>query len=57
MSNNPCLNCGFYDCDFGCTCPSIDRWYACPIEADPLPGDFVTKGSYNKQEKILGAKS
>lgn len=29
-----CYNCGFYDSDFGCTCPSIDAWYACPIESE-----------------------
>lgn len=27
-----CYKCGFHDCDFGCTCPSQDRFYACPIE-------------------------
>lgn len=34
MSRPGCLNCGFYDLDReGCTCPSGDRWYACPIES------------------------
>lgn len=28
-----CLNCGFYDEDYGCTCFSSDKWYACPIES------------------------
>ena len=28
-----CRRCGFYDEDYGCTCPSQDRWYACPIES------------------------
>jgi len=28
-----CYNCGFYDADYGCTCPSLDAWYACPIES------------------------
>lgn len=28
-----CSNCGFFDWDVEqCTCPSIDMWYACPIE-------------------------
>ena len=27
-----CIKCGFYDLDSGCTCPSIDKWYACPVE-------------------------
>lgn len=31
---NECLNCDCYDEDFGCTMPSIDKWYACPLEAD-----------------------
>lgn len=31
---NECLYCGCYDEDFGCTMPSIDKWYACPLEAD-----------------------
>ena len=37
MIKNPCLlcNCGFYDSDFGCTCPGMDRWYACPLEPEP----------------------
>lgn len=30
-----CRICGFWDSDYGaCTCPSIDRWYACPIESE-----------------------
>lgn len=28
-----CKSCGFYDCDYGCTCSSLDMWYACPIES------------------------
>lgn len=31
---NECYKCGFYDSDFGCTCPSLDRWFACPIESE-----------------------
>lgn len=27
-----CLNCGFHDEDYDCTCPHFDKWYACPIE-------------------------
>ena len=33
MNDNPCLNCGFYDPDFGCGCPSMEPWL-CPLE-DP----------------------
>lgn len=32
--DNECLRCGFYDCDYECTCPDSDMWYACPIEAN-----------------------
>ena len=28
-----CYKCGHLDCDYGCTCPSIDMWYSCPIES------------------------
>lgn len=28
---NPCLRCTCYDPDMGCTMPSYDKWYACPI--------------------------
>lgn len=29
-----CYSCDCYDEDFGCTMPSIDKSYACPLEAD-----------------------
>ena len=31
LDNNPCLGCGCYNPDVGCTMPSHDKWYACPI--------------------------
>lgn len=31
---NPCFGCDCNDPDYGCTMPSIDKWYACPLEAD-----------------------
>jgi hypothetical protein len=35
MNNeNPCLYCDCYDPDMGCTMSSLDRWYACPLEAN-----------------------
>ena len=37
-----CLRCDCYDSDFGCTCPSIDKWYACPLEPEPTAEDFIT---------------
>lgn len=28
-----CYKCGFWDSEReGCTCSSMDKWYACPIE-------------------------
>ena len=30
--NKECKDCDFY-CDGGCFCPSMDKWYACPIES------------------------
>lgn len=36
-----CYNCGCWDSDYeGCTCPSVDRWFACPIEAKKHEKDF-----------------
>lgn len=30
-----CTGCGFWDPDReGCTCPSYEMWYACPIESE-----------------------
>ena len=38
-----CYNCGFWDSDYeGCTCPSLDKWYACPLEPEPTEDDFKT---------------
>ena len=31
---NPCFGCGCYDPDMGCTMPSVDKCYACPLESD-----------------------
>lgn len=33
---NPCYECGCgcYDEDMGCTMPSLDKSYACPLEND-----------------------
>jgi len=29
-----CYNCGFWNSDYGSrTCPSSDKWYACPVES------------------------
>jgi len=29
-----CMSCSFNDEDYGCACPSSDKWYACPIESE-----------------------
>lgn len=42
MVDKQCSGCGFYDSDFECTCPSYDRWYACPLEPEPKPEEFMT---------------
>lgn len=34
MSKNPCLGCGCYDPDMGCSMPDLDKWYACSLEAN-----------------------
>lgn len=35
MKDWSCWACGFWDSDCeGCSCPSVDMWYACPIERD-----------------------
>ena len=39
-NTNPCLGHGCYDPDLGCTIPSFDRWYACPLMPEPGPEDF-----------------
>jgi len=43
MNKNPCVGCGCYDEDMGCTCPSVDIWYVCPLEPEPTDEDFLTE--------------
>ena len=49
---NECLGCGCYDEDFGCTMPSIDKWYACPLCAreDEIERFFEEARGMGKQE-------
>ena len=43
-TKTPCVDCGFYNFDMGdCTCPSVDKWYACPFESEPSLEDFMTE--------------
>lgn len=48
MIDKQCLYCGFYDSDYECTCPSLDRWYACPLEPEPSIEDFMTEDELKK---------
>ena len=34
-----CLYCDYYN-DGACSCPSIDKWYACPLE-EVNPEDLI----------------
>lgn len=36
MKDYKCLDCDCYDSDIGCTMYSIDRRYACPLEAEEI---------------------
>lgn len=44
-----CVRCGFQE-DGACTCPSCDKWYACPIESEKPENMQALKG--DKNEKI-----
>ena len=53
--NNPCLSCGCWDSEReGCTMPSTDMWYACPIEsAKPENREALSElvfGKYSVEE-------
>ena len=36
-ADDPCLaaRCSWNDSDLGCTCPSGEVWYQCPLEPEP----------------------
>lgn len=51
MRDKQCLNCGFYDDDYGCTCSSLDKWYACPLEPEPPIEAFMTEEELEKFRK------
>lgn len=38
---NPCWSCDCYDEDMGCTMPSIDKAYACPLEEKKTTEFFI----------------
>lgn len=40
-----CFKCDCYDSDFGCTMPSMDKWYACPIQS-ALPENIAKLEEY-----------
>lgn len=55
LNENPCVDCGFYDSDMGgCTCPSVDKWYACPLEPEPSLEDFMTEEELRTMEDRCG---
>lgn len=48
---NECIRCGFYDPDYECTCPSYDKWYACPIESQEPENVQALKEYAEQKEK------
>lgn len=47
-----CLFCGLYDSDLGCTCPSVDKFYACPLEPELTEEDFKVIRWNQKIEEV-----
>ncbi len=47
--DEPCILCGWYDSDFGCTCSPLEKWYQCPLEPEP-DWDAILKESYEGGE-------
>lgn len=45
--NFDCTLCDCYDPDYGCTMPSIDKCYACPLysDSDTDIDDFIANAS------------
>ena len=56
-SVNECLYCDCYDEDFGCTMPSMDKCYACPLEANDCGfGEQLCKVAVEALEKQIPKK-
>ena len=55
MTNNECKDCDFY-CDGACFCPSMDKWYACPIE-ERKPENQQALREYAEQVKRVKNKT
>ena len=57
QKTNPCLDCGAYDSDMGCMMPSMDMWYACPIESEKEENQRLLEEYaawvYEERKKIL----
>ena len=58
---NPCLRCDCYDTDLGCTMPSLDREYACPLREDQgmeffMAMDPPTCTHQEKQVRVVRGK-
>ncbi len=55
---NECKKCGFWDSDCeGCTCPSTDKWYACPVESENPENKNALKEWAEQKEEIMRVKS
>ena len=60
---NPCLlkyHCGWYDSDLGCTCPSLEHWYQCPMEPEPdwdaIMKEDEERGRYESENESQAAE-
>ena len=50
---NECRYCGFWDSDYeDCACPSMDKWYACPLEPEPTDEEWENYVHGDKQAKV-----
>lgn len=66
-SKNPCLTCDCWDSDAeGCTMPSVDKWYACPIEnarpenqraLEEMAAEYAEKSYYEHLEEVAGRRT
>lgn len=56
-ADNPCADCDFEE-NGGCVCSSMDKWYACPIEAEKLKKeDFEPPWSVQNRLILFRAKT
>lgn len=48
-----CKDCDFY-CDGDCLCPSMDKWYACPIESSKPENQQALREYAEQTNKMRG---